>query len=696
MSSQVRAALAVFDSAALEALANKGLLRRAAKDVEAGKVAIAAEDTELITVIADGERVGITAAGPRAASCSCPASGVCRHKLAAVLLLQATTPAQPSTAEAGAADFGTPPPDALAEVLALAPQTIQRWAGKAAMQAALEMIAQAEPAIDSDGGSLRVRLGAAWPPVLILAGQGLDGIVSKAAPSRQKPLHAAAVIAVRRAHGLDADACTEALEPSSDAHLPDTDFIDDVVSALEDAVLTAFVHAPEVLEERFFVLSVSSRADDLPLLSRRLRQIAGMIRARRERDFTALPEELLSALATAFALAHAIKASPDPVLTARLRGTVRQGFAPVGSLSLIGLGARTWQTRSGAHGVTGYFCTSEGGRVVTASLARAGGYDTSFDAVTAYSGELLWGSGSLADMVGAQVSLQGARLSASARLSMSQETSGLRRMWRASRAEIATWSIAYDDWTTLAEHLRQRFALSLTRADAGPAVLALLPSAAGVARFDVVGQRSCLALADAQGRSVVIVSPRPARRKDRAGVDDPLLLLGACAAIEAIIVEAVSGSGAIELRPIAAFVRRQADDPPIAMNLDPLLVRDAKDHAGSTSLTPGIAATNDDGAMMPAIPHDPLTALAAEITDALLALAELGLMRARDDIHRQFAALARRGRDMGLATLAAACVRVANAEPIRLPASILKLFHLADRVASLNRRLQVAPPPFSA
>jgi len=36
---------------------------------------------------------------------------------------------------------------------------------------------------------LRVRLGAAWPQVSILAGQGLDGIVSKAAPSRLRWTH---------------------------------------------------------------------------------------------------------------------------------------------------------------------------------------------------------------------------------------------------------------------------------------------------------------------------------------------------------------------------------------------------------------------------------------------------------------------------------------------------------------------------
>ena len=41
----LRATLAVFDDAALEALTNKGILRRAAKDVDGGKVTII-EETE--------------------------------------------------------------------------------------------------------------------------------------------------------------------------------------------------------------------------------------------------------------------------------------------------------------------------------------------------------------------------------------------------------------------------------------------------------------------------------------------------------------------------------------------------------------------------------------------------------------------------------------------------------------------------
>src|SRR5262245_65556568 len=84
----LRAVLAVFDDTALEALTNKGIVRRAAKDVEAGKVTIIEETQARIVAAADGETVEVDAGGPRKARCSCLAAGICRHKVEVGLALR--------------------------------------------------------------------------------------------------------------------------------------------------------------------------------------------------------------------------------------------------------------------------------------------------------------------------------------------------------------------------------------------------------------------------------------------------------------------------------------------------------------------------------------------------------------------------------------------------------------------------------
>jgi hypothetical protein len=77
-----------LDDAALEALASRGLVRRAAADVAAGRAEVLAEDAASATVRVEGQTARVLAKGPRAGACTCPAPGVCRHRLAALILLR--------------------------------------------------------------------------------------------------------------------------------------------------------------------------------------------------------------------------------------------------------------------------------------------------------------------------------------------------------------------------------------------------------------------------------------------------------------------------------------------------------------------------------------------------------------------------------------------------------------------------------
>jgi len=108
--SVLQAAYASYDDESLATLASVGLLRRAAKDVEAGKVAWHADGGALAGLVAaDGQRVQLHLPGPTAARCDCPAPGVCRHVLAAALWLRAAPAAGPES-EAGGAVSASPAP----------------------------------------------------------------------------------------------------------------------------------------------------------------------------------------------------------------------------------------------------------------------------------------------------------------------------------------------------------------------------------------------------------------------------------------------------------------------------------------------------------------------------------------------------------------------------------------------------------
>lgn len=79
------AVFAGYDDAALVALANAGLLRRARKDLAAGDVSLTSETAAEVVVACGSAVVRLGPKGPVAASCSCPTAGVCQHVVAACL-----------------------------------------------------------------------------------------------------------------------------------------------------------------------------------------------------------------------------------------------------------------------------------------------------------------------------------------------------------------------------------------------------------------------------------------------------------------------------------------------------------------------------------------------------------------------------------------------------------------------------------
>ncbi|MFE2617917.1 SWIM zinc finger family protein, partial [Micromonospora chalcea] len=82
----------------LAALSNRGLVKRATKEVDAGERPVLTEDTDGAVRAAYPDGVTVTlppGGGLAAARCSCPAPGVCRHLLAVVLTYQRTHAATP-------------------------------------------------------------------------------------------------------------------------------------------------------------------------------------------------------------------------------------------------------------------------------------------------------------------------------------------------------------------------------------------------------------------------------------------------------------------------------------------------------------------------------------------------------------------------------------------------------------------------
>ncbi len=694
----LRAALSAFDDAALAALASKGLLRRAQRDLDGGKVALAEEQDGRAVITADGETVTIGKDGPAAADCSCSAPGVCRHRLAAVLLLRGDSEAEAGDAVPEAEEEPAKAADPLAEILALTRGEIAKWAGKATMRAAEELCdAATEPVIEAEGAALVIRLDADTAEIRFLAGQGLTGMISKAPRTKRKALHAAAILAVRHRH-LAEDEVRDEAPPDADAPaaaMPaDPAFLDDVARCLADCVNAGFNQAPLVLEERLFALSVSSRADALPRLSAMLRTLAARVREKRERDFSLDLEAYLVLAAEAYALVEALRAEQDPSGNAEraeaLRGQVRQEYRPVGDLTLYGMGARIWRTAAGASGVTGYFYAPAEGRWYSAGSARAHAHDSTYSPRRAYEQESLWGAGPLDRISSGMLTVRDAAASADGRLSLSKDTKALAAPWTTREPDIADWSLAFDDWSALEAHLHDCFPIGLGRRWRGMQPVVLRPGSAAMPYFDEIAQETVWPVRDGRGAWIALTLAHEAGVRTAAGSFEQILRSKSPWAVAAL---ALPERRRFELQPFALFLTG-AEAGCHNLGLDPLRSAGLGRPAGLLRRLGREAAAAfgiGSGRFGRCGAADPTRRILAETADALLGIAELGGMI--DSTNRDaIRTLAARLQEFGLAANAHALETLDPEDRDSLPHRLLRAAYLTDSARALLRPLPALTP----
>lgn len=484
-----------MDDDSLAALASIGLLRRAAKDVEAGKVALSAPvDGGIALIQSDGHLVRIGEDGPARARCDCPAPGMCKHILAATLWLR--------QAPAGAA--APSPPDALAEVLALDPAAVFKLAGSAATRKAGALFAESGPAtIIAQAGVLVIELPALELVCRYIAGAGYTGMVSEAPAASRAAIHLLALAAVwrdQRQHFAWPDTPHSTPMAASDG-LSDADR--DFLARLQQLVLelcrTGWSHVSDVMPAQLRAFGMSARVESFPRLAGLLRTLAGTAELLARGDVASDERQAFQLAARIHALCHALAHSTGEVLQV-LRGRNRRSFDGHGSLELLPLGAHWWEQRSGARGLTISFWDHTSRTVMQTVLARRDAHDTGFTRTTAWSASALWeGAGSAQAVVDGTVVLDNVKLSHDNRISLSSDTRArMLALWSASDER---WLAAgLDDWRALAASISSGAGL---RGAAVDCVL-LKPSSLEPPRLDEVRQILCWTIRDRHGLPLVL------------------------------------------------------------------------------------------------------------------------------------------------------------------------------------------------
>lgn len=440
---KLQAQLQRFDDDAFATLANRGLLRRARKDLEKATAEIIEETPTLLVVKVGEHRIQFDARGPAYAECSCPASGVCQHILSAAIALQAGAPRAPEAAAAAPASMPAEPPlDQLRTgLLAMTARELAKHAGKAGYRWAWQFVHDLNVETDLTlSGDRHVVIGFRHPRLVFrYMGGPLEGVLADTDIKQLEKYRVAAVLAYQRANGAQL-AAPEGTNPrdgkldlgkdhaaaeSGAASLQEsrTRLYAAVRQLACECVTLGLAHFSPGIQERFSTLAVWAQGAQCYRLALALRRLADHVEMLLERAGGADEHRLFDELTMAYALVGALESAaargstPSPLL-----GRARNEYEDAGQLELLGLGASAWRTASGYIGLTMLFWSPRDRVFLTCGDARPE-VQRGFDPVARYKAPGPWsGLGAPSLVTGRRVTLTGALLSATGRISGSEKT----------------------------------------------------------------------------------------------------------------------------------------------------------------------------------------------------------------------------------------------------------------------------------
>lgn len=489
-----------FDDASWEALASKGLLRRARKELDGGlQVEVLSNTESSLTLAVPPFQVNIPPAGPARAHCTCPAPGICQHILAAGLFLQrnAELSSEPSRT--------TTPESVRGEVALLSLERMKAWAGGTDFRAGIALFERNTlPSAIQYSDSVLIRMMPSAIEVRFVPGGGLDGMILPQANAKR--IAVAALLALRQSLGLEIPQPNQqqSLIEMTGAPRTHAELLASVQSVLEDAVTVGLSHVSPNVADRLLTLAVSSQGANLPRISLSLKALSDEVRSLCNREAQADETRLFLTAARVYALSDAIKhsgAPPDPALI----GTSRLQYVDVPEMEVLGVGASTWKTRSGYAGLTLLFWSNTTREFLSWSEARPAGQ--LFDPRQRFFAEGPWdGTQSPRQAASSILKLRNARRTASGRISGSAKTSAL-VLSPTKPADLAFGERLFTSWVELRNYAARLEPLGLRDSNSLDRVVLLQPAFFDTKSYDSVTQTFIWDVYDASDQRLQLTLP---------------------------------------------------------------------------------------------------------------------------------------------------------------------------------------------
>ncbi|MBX7219054.1 MAG: hypothetical protein K1Y36_03840 [Blastocatellia bacterium] len=569
---RIRTQLAMFDDGAFETLSNKGLVRRARKDLQGGAAPeiVGTNETHVLLKVTDAE-VKISEQGPAKAVCSCPSVELCRHILIACFWLQETRTEAPAAAvratPEGEPPAALPPPSLDLDDTVLLQATVDvltKLAGKKLVKSALELFSVSpEHAIHKEAG-IMVDLPTVNATVRFFPGQGLEGMLCSCKAREFCSHRVLAVLLYQKAAGVVLEGAAQApriLQETGQAPRTRNEILVATKSLLAECLHTGICHLSEATEQRLVTLSVAAVGVHLPRLSHVLRGNSDELRLLLKRDAKADEARLFSLMARTFALCQALEKTGEGLGRADLIGKYRTTYDEVGTLELCGIGAYQWETKSGFAGLTVLFWDERSQRVHSWSEARPKYQGTGFNPLQRLYQEGPWeGMLNPAQASRNRFKLMHARRNGQFRLSGS---SGSRTILVGPTmpAKMNFEKLAYRSWKALAEKLATQTAIGLAEPNPLDEIVLAQPAVWGEREFDSVSQTFYWEIQDEEGLPLLLQVSYSDLEKQRITALEQLD--PAALAATGVVCRAFRGLNGLRLYPISLLSEADGNQPSV-------------------------------------------------------------------------------------------------------------------------------------
>lgn len=362
------AALAAADEAYLIGLSNKGTVNRAKKDL----ASLSAPDVQV-----EGEGVSVKIGdavcqiqAPLGESrCTCPSSGMCRHRITAILWLQQQAGPSP-------ADDAPPPAPAFQQLRDYPPEKLAKQLGAKRLSSILFRYRSGAGPVITESSVVTVEL--PWLPATVRLLEPLEHSTCTC-HSKAFCLHKAeALLFWQLSQGI---VQPELLEAVGAAESPvDLDKLRGVCQAvcqtLAAQMATGLSRLPPGVCETVERMASLCHTAKLPDLERALRALHGEYAAYFARSATYRDTALLERLSKAFRLAAALETADEPAVRS-LAGVFREDYELAGPLKLYLMGLRDVAGRGGYAGTIYYFWERTAHKFYTFSDVRPVFYEGS-------------------------------------------------------------------------------------------------------------------------------------------------------------------------------------------------------------------------------------------------------------------------------------------------------------------------------